>query len=129
MIDPEEDERYWEEQFKKATSNAERMEKLAEMSMVVSDKFYEKQLIAMAEREDGEMGGDELEMRGKKAKVKPEEWKTVGYGRWMKKIKKSRIPPELFLRAAVRPFVYRNLVKEIVLTRHAILEGEIGQKE
>ncbi|KAJ4893644.1 hypothetical protein Rs2_20438 [Raphanus sativus] len=130
--DPEEDERYWEEQFKKATSNAERMEKLAEMSMAVSDKFYEKQLKAMAEREDdGEMGlgGDELEMRGKKAKVKPEEWKTVGYGRWMKKIKKSRIPPELFLRAAVRPFVYRNLVKEIVLTRHAILEGEIGQKE
>ncbi|CAH8293944.1 unnamed protein product [Eruca vesicaria subsp. sativa] len=127
--DPEEDERYWEEQFKKATSNAERMEKLAEMSMVVSDKFYEKQIKAMAEREDVDFEGDELEMRGKKAKVKPEEWKTVGYGRWMKKIKKSRIPPELFLRAAVRPFVYRNLVKEIVLTRHAILEGEIGQKE
>lgn len=127
--DPEEDERYWEEQFNKATSNAERMEKLAEMSMVVSDKFYEKQLKAMEEREKGEIEGDELEMRGKKAKVKPEEWKTVGYGRWMKKIKKSRIPPELFLRAAVRPFVYRNLVKEIVLTRHAILEGEIGQKE
>ncbi|CAN6886691.1 unnamed protein product [Brassica oleracea] len=126
-VDPEQDERYWEEQFKKATSNAERMEKLAEMSMVVSDKFYEKQLKAMAEREDGD--GDELEMRGKKAKVKPEEWKTVGYGRWMKKIKKSRIPPELFLRAAVRPFVYRNLVKEIVLTRDAILEGEIGQNE
>lgn len=127
--DPEEDERYWEEQFNKATNNAERMEKLAEMSMVVSDKFYEKQLKALEEREKGEIEGDELEMRGKKAKVKPEEWKTVGYGRWMKKIKKSRIPPELFLRAAVRPFVYRNLVKEIVLTRHAILEGEIGQKE
>ncbi|CAN8259335.1 unnamed protein product [Cochlearia groenlandica] len=130
-MDPEEDERYWEEQFKKATSNAEKMEKLVEMSMAVSDKFYEKQIKAMEEREKGEtgFGGDELEMRGKKAKVKPEEWKTVGYGRWMKKIKKSRIPPELFLRAAVRPFVYRNLVKEIVLTRHAILEGEIGQKE
>ncbi|XP_006407033.2 uncharacterized protein LOC18023599 [Eutrema salsugineum] len=128
-FDPEEEERYWEEQFKKATSNAERMEKLAEMSMVVSDRFYEKQLKAMEEKEKGEIAGDELEMRGKKAKVKPEEWKTVGYGRWMKKIKKSRIPPELFLRAAVRPFVYRNLVKEIVLTRHAILEGEIGQKE
>lgn len=128
-LDPEEDERYWEEQFKKATSNAEKMEKLAEMSMAVSDKFYEKQLKAMEEKEKGEIGGDEFEMRGKKAKVKPEEWKTVGYGRWMKKIKKSRIPPELFLRAAVRPFVYRNLVKEIVLTRHAILEGEIGQKE
>ncbi|KFK38840.1 hypothetical protein AALP_AA3G167100 [Arabis alpina] len=128
-LDPEEDERYWEEQFKKATTNAEKMEKLAEMSMVVSDKFYEKQLKAMEENEKGDIGGDELEMRGKKAKVKPEEWKTVGYGRWMKKIKKSRIPPELFLRAAVRPFVYRNLVKEIVLTRHAILEGEIGQKE
>lgn len=129
--DPEEDERYWEDQFEKALSSAEKMEKLAEMSMVVSDKFYEKQLKAMEGREKREtsFAGDELEMRGKKAKVKPEEWKTVGYGRWMKKIKKSRIPPELFLRAAVRPFVYRNLVKEIVLTRHAILEGEIGHKE
>ncbi|CAA7024948.1 unnamed protein product [Microthlaspi erraticum] len=131
--DPEEDERYWEDQFEKALSSADKMEKLAKMSMVVSDKFYEKQLKAMERREKGEttapFGGDELEMRGKKAKVKPEEWKTVGYGRWMKKIKKSRIPPELFLRAAVRPFVYRNLVKEIVLTRHAILEGEIGQTE
>lgn len=129
--DSEEDEGYWEDQFEKALSSAEKMEKLAKMSMVVSDKFYEKQLKAMEGRGKGEtaFAGDELEMRGKKAKVKPEEWKTVGYGRWMKKIKKSRIPPELFLRAAVRPFVYRNLVKEIVLTRHAILEGEIGQKE
>ena len=31
----------------------------------------------------------------------------------------------LFLRAAVRPFTYRNLVKEIVLLRHHIIDGEI----
>ena len=49
-----------------------------------------------------------------------------GVGPWRKRNKKSKIPPELFLRAVVRPFTYRNLVKEIVLTRHAILDGEIG---
>lgn len=130
-LDPEEDEKYWEEEFKKAASSAERMEKLAQRSMEVSSRFYEKQLKAMDERANGGIAddGDELAMRGKKAKVNPEEWKIVGYGRWNKKVKKSKIPPELFLRAAVRPFTYRNLVKEIVLTRHAILEGEIGAKD
>lgn len=80
------------------------------------------------EREDGDgdFGGDELEMRGKKAKVKLEEWKIVGYGRWMKKIKKSRILFEFFFCVVVRFFVYRNFVKEIVLIRYVILEGEIG---
>ncbi|OMO74743.1 hypothetical protein CCACVL1_16478 [Corchorus capsularis] len=73
--------------------------------------------------------GDETFLRGKRAKVKPEEWKYAGIGPWRRRIRKSRIPPELFLRAAVRPFTYRNLVKEIVLTRHAIVEGEIGRKE
>lgn len=72
--------------------------------------------------------GDELAMRGKRAKVSPREWKIVGIGPWRKRIKKSRIPPELFLKAAVRPFTYRNLVKEIVLTRHAILDGSIRSK-
>ncbi|KAK9688786.1 hypothetical protein RND81_09G010900 [Saponaria officinalis] len=73
-----------------------------------------------------EYDGDETAMRGKRAKVSPEEWKVIGLGRWRKRVKKSRIPPELFLRAAVRPFTYRMLVKEIVLTRHAIIDGDIG---
>ncbi|KAK3016986.1 hypothetical protein RJ639_005351 [Escallonia herrerae] len=72
--------------------------------------------------------GDEMLMRRSKPKIAVEEWKQVGYNPRGKKVKKSRIPPELFLRAAVRPFTYKNLVKEIVLMRHAILEGEIGGK-
>ena len=39
-----------------------------------------------------------------------------------RRILKSKIPPELF----GRPFTCRNLVKEIVLMRHAIKDGEVG---
>lgn len=121
----EEDEDYWDERFRKAISSPEELEKLMKRSEEVSDEFYEKKVVEMGSRKAME-DGDETEMRGKRAKVKPEEWKQIGYGPWRKRIKKSQIPPELFLRSTVRPFTYRNLVKEIVLTRHAILDGEIG---
>ncbi|KAG6385583.1 hypothetical protein SASPL_154419 [Salvia splendens] len=90
-----------------------------------TEKYYDDMWIQKKEREEG----DELEMRGKRAKVSQEEWKRLGYGPYRKKVKKSRVTPGLFLRAAVRPFTYRNLVKEIVLTRHAILEGEVGREK
>ncbi|PPR81394.1 hypothetical protein GOBAR_AA39318 [Gossypium barbadense] len=128
--DEEEDEKYWEEEFQKALSSSDRMEKIVKRSVEVTTELYNKQLAMLADRKERIMeDGDETELRGKRAKVRPEEWKRAGIGRWNKRIKKSKIPPELFLRAAVRPFTYRNLVKEIVLTRHAILEGEIGRKD
>ncbi|KAL7585586.1 hypothetical protein Lser_V15G45427 [Lactuca serriola] len=129
----EEDEKYWEEEFKKAVNSNEEMEVMARRSVKMTTKLYEKQSKVMEERKKKETKGDENEndegemgMRGGRAKISPEEWKQLGYGPRMKKIKKSRIPPGQFLRAAVRPFLYKNLVKEIVLTRHAIVEGEIG---
>ncbi|CAN1128282.1 hypothetical protein LINPERHAP2_LOCUS4538 [Linum perenne] len=127
----EEDPKYWEEKLEKALSSGEAMEDIVNESVKRSDAMYRKQLKAM-ERQAGEAeddGGDETALRGKRAKVSPEEWKIAGIGKWRKRIKKSKIPPELFLRAAVRPFTYRNLVKEIVLTRHAILDGDIGRKK
>ncbi|PIN12135.1 hypothetical protein CDL12_15275 [Handroanthus impetiginosus] len=123
--EPEEDAKYWDEEFKKALRSNEAMEKLLKKSIETSDKYYESQMPKKETR--GTSGdGDELEMRGKRAKVSREEWKLLGYGPYKKRVKKSKVPPGLFLRAAVRPFTYRNLVKEIVLTRHAIVEGEIG---
>ncbi|CAK9325253.1 unnamed protein product [Citrullus colocynthis] len=125
----EEDENYWDERFRKAISSPEELEKLFKGSKEVADEFYEKEMEKEnvgSRRGTAMEDGDETEMRGKRAKVKAEEWEYIGYGPWRKKIKKSKIPPELFLRSTVRPFTYRNLVKEIVLTRHAILDGEIG---
>lgn len=129
--DEEEDGKYWEEKFRKAVSSAEAMENLARESVEWTTNFYKKQLRETQGKgkEKSEEDGDETQLRGVRAKVSPKEWRIAGIGRWRKRIKKTRIPPELFLRAAVRPFNYRNLVKEIVLTRHAILDGEIGQKE
>ncbi|GAA0150043.1 hypothetical protein LIER_09069 [Lithospermum erythrorhizon] len=84
--------------------------------MVVADKYYSKQIKDMEEQEEWSVSqdGDELFRRG---------------GPRRKKVTKSRIPPGIFLRSAVRPFTYRNLVKEIVLTRHALVEGEIGSSK
>ncbi|KAL1541391.1 hypothetical protein AAHA92_25619 [Salvia divinorum] len=124
-LEPEEDGKYWEDEFKKALRSNEAMEKLVEKSIDATEKYYVDMGIQKKEREEG----DELEMRGKRAKVSQEEWKQLGYGPYRKKVKKSTVPPGVFLRAAVRPFTYRNLVKEIVLTRHAILEGEIGREK
>ncbi|KAL7129449.1 hypothetical protein ABFS83_13G066600 [Erythranthe nasuta] len=129
-LEPEEDAKYWDEEFKNAIKSNEGMEKLVGKSIDASNKYYEKQMKSMEKKENMEEdGGDELEMRGKRAKVSPREWKLLGYGPYRKTVNKSKIPHGLFLRAAVRPFTYRNLVKEIVLTRHAILEGEIETKK
>lgn len=127
----EEDQKYWEQEFQKALSSSEAMEKLVKRSVEVSTEHYKKQLRAMEKEKERKTtkDGDETAMRGKRAKVSPEEWKIAGIGPWRRRIKKSKIPPELFLRAAVRPFTYRNLVKEIVLTRHAILDGDIDSND
>ncbi|KAE9596159.1 hypothetical protein Lal_00031189 [Lupinus albus] len=118
----------WEIELQKSISSAEAMENLVKNSFDFTTKFYNKQLEEMNKKEAVHSAdGDETALRGKRAKVSPEEWKYAGIGRWRKRIKKSKLPPELFLRAAVRPFTYRNLVKEIVLTRHAILDGDIGK--
>ncbi|CAI0560314.1 unnamed protein product [Linum tenue] len=135
----EENPNYWEEKFRKAVSSGEAMEEIVKESVKRTNALYSRQLKSMepqaseeASDEDDEKVdgvGDERSLRGVRAKVSAEEWKIAGIGRWRKRIKKSKIPPELFLRAAVRPFTYRNLVKEIVLTRHAILDGEIGRRK
>ncbi|OIT00197.1 PREDICTED: uncharacterized protein LOC109228751 [Nicotiana attenuata] len=127
----EEDATFWDEEFKKALGSNEAMEKFAKKYMETSTKFYEKNIRAMEEKEEEAKrnDGDELAMRGVRAKVSPQEWENLGFGPYRRKLKKGKTPPELFLRAAVRPFTYKNLVKEIVLTRHAIIEGEIGQKK
>ncbi|KAK6946631.1 hypothetical protein RJ641_000104 [Dillenia turbinata] len=106
------------------------MERISKQSVETSTRFYEKQIKEMEEKVEDQKAedGDELFLRSYKEKVKKEEWKFVGYGPYMRRVKKSRIPPALFLRAAVaavRPFTYKDLVKEIVLTRHAILDCEI----
>ncbi|KAH1093360.1 hypothetical protein GYH30_039219 [Glycine max] len=127
-LDEDEKDFNWNEEFQKALSSGEAMENLAKKALEFNKKLNKNQFMMNKVEEETALSvdGDETALRGKRAKVSQEEWKYIGVGPWRKKIKKSKIPPELFLRAVVRPFTYRNLVKEIVLTRHAILDGEIG---
>ncbi|XP_020258393.1 LOW QUALITY PROTEIN: uncharacterized protein LOC109834788 [Asparagus officinalis] len=121
---PEESEEYWNEQWKKAVNSSDDMEKIVTKSIEVSDKYYKQQEIEeqqMKERmeEARRVSIDQDWEQGR------EDWESKGYKGPRRRAKKSKIPPELFLRAAVRPFTYRNLVKEIVLMRHAFLDGDI----
>ncbi|KAK9153967.1 hypothetical protein Sjap_001447 [Stephania japonica] len=123
----EETEEYWDEEFKKALQSNEGMENLARRSVKASTELYKRQLKAM--REEDEMGLEDTRgnLRGRsRQKVSRDGWRYIDRGPRKRKIKRSKIPPELFLRAAVRPFTYRNLVKEIVLLRHAIVDGEVS---
>ncbi|KAG9438918.1 hypothetical protein H6P81_019083 [Aristolochia fimbriata] len=141
----EETKGYWDEQFQKALSSPAAMEELVKKSVERSTPFYKKQLKAMYEEskqrekeselralyeqsENKESDGDASDMDAEDEKHINKEWEEVKSGP-IRRIKKSRIPPELFLRAAVRPFTYRNLVKEIVLMRHAIIDGEFTLAE
>ncbi|MCL7046502.1 hypothetical protein MKW94_009775 [Papaver nudicaule] len=131
----EENEEYWKEEFNKAVRSSDAMESFVTRSVEKTTAYYKKQMKGMVEEEEklgrlAEMTERKQETvensnEGRKTKMKQEEWKIVGSGPNRRKIKKSRIPPELFVRAAVRPFTYRNLVKEIVLMRHGIIDGDL----
>ncbi|KAJ0959963.1 hypothetical protein J5N97_000278 [Dioscorea zingiberensis] len=125
-VEPEENPEYWNEQWKKAIRSPQEMEKLVTRSVEISSKFLKNQMEQeqeMGTSEDGSRSSGRVDLEQSRA-----EWENVGYKGPRMKAKKSRVPPELFLRAAVRPFTYRNLVKEIVLTRHAIIDGDFTAK-
>ncbi|KAH7666604.1 hypothetical protein IHE45_12G006900 [Dioscorea alata] len=141
----EENPEYWNEQWEKAIRSPQEMEKLVTKSLEISTKLYSSQMDQEQDMRANEVGNRssvkvdleesraEQENAGCKGSAdldeSREEWENVRYKGGRMKAKRSRVPPELFLRAAVRPFTYRNLVKEIVLTRHAIVEGDITVKD
>ncbi|CAA6666851.1 unnamed protein product [Spirodela intermedia] len=122
VSDPEESEEYWNEQWKRAMKEPDAMEGLVKRSIEVSDQVYKNQN-PEEERSWGDEQTPEEEEGSRFSPADAKEWRS------RRRIKKGRIPPELFLRAAVRPFTYRNLVKEIVLMRHALVEKEITSKQ
>ncbi|KAI3910645.1 hypothetical protein MKW92_027894 [Papaver armeniacum] len=132
----EENEEYWKEEFNKAVRSSDAMESFVTRSVEKTTAYYKQQMKAMEEEKEEQLGRltemaegkQETVIESRKTKMKQEEWKIVGSGPNRRKIKKSRIPPELFVRAAVRPFTYRNLVKEIVLMRHGIIDGDLCVK-
>ncbi|XP_078442031.1 uncharacterized protein LOC144711823 [Wolffia australiana] len=117
-VEAESSPEYWEEQWEKAMREPEAMEGLVQKSIEVSNQVYEKQRLEEEEAMEGPSGF---------SPAAPAEMVDVkaDYGGRRGTRRRTRIPPELFLRAAVRPFTYRNLVKEIVLLRHAIVDNEI----
>ncbi|KAF3796168.1 hypothetical protein EJ110_NYTH03203 [Nymphaea thermarum] len=130
-VTEEETEKYWEEEFEKAIKDSQAMESLVKKSMEVKSEFYKRQMEwindnSKLEKQNAVEQKEIATAKTLEAKKSVPEWEHEGYGR--RKVKKSKIPPELFLRAAVRPFTYKNLLKEIVLMRHAIIDQEVSVK-
>ncbi|WOK99705.1 hypothetical protein Cni_G08417 [Canna indica] len=131
---PEETQEYWDDLWKKAVRSSDEMEKLVKRSIKLSNRHYNNQMLEMQQRKemsdvddqstvDDESTAD-VSLEDDKEEWIEEEVNNAGYAA-PKRTVRSKIPPELFLRASVRPFTYRNLVKEVVLMRHAIIDGDI----
>ncbi|KAL6903631.1 hypothetical protein ACP4OV_004444 [Aristida adscensionis] len=119
----EESEEYWDEQWKKAMRSSDKMEKLVKASVEASDK-YNKQQMELAKEMELEMSRATAMIMEQERSEEDEEEERVRRGS-AEDEGQSDSNPGRFLRAAVRPFTYRNLVKEIVLMRHHIIDGEI----
>ncbi|XP_010910293.1 uncharacterized protein [Elaeis guineensis] len=122
--DRKESAEYWIEQWKKAMRSSDEMENFVKKSIEISDELYERQMMEeqrMKERmKDGNLRTAVLDQEERN-----EEFDSEGDEDPKEGGSKSKKPSGLFLRAAVRPFTYRNLVKEIVLMRHGIIDGDI----
>lgn len=118
---PEESEEYWDQLWEKAMKSNSEMEKLVERSVKTSTEFYKRQM-----EQEEMMREKAMENAVAVEERKREEDRERKREEERKQRVKSKIPPGLFLKAAVRPFTYQNLVKEIVLMRHAIIDGDIS---
>ncbi|XP_062226069.1 uncharacterized protein LOC133924508 [Phragmites australis] len=120
----EESEKYWNEQWKKAMKSSDKMEKLVKTSIELSNG-YNKQQMELAKEMEWKMGRANAMVMEQEQTEEDEEEQDNARSRSAEDRGQSDINTGLFLRAAVRPFTYRNLVKEIVLMRHHIIDGEI----
>ncbi|XP_074567544.1 uncharacterized protein LOC141824202 [Curcuma longa] len=126
---PEETKEYWDALWRKTVKSSNDMEKLVKRSIELSNKHYNEQMLQEKKRKETNSANNEMAVDVDMEDEDMEEWfeeerDNAGHSS-KRKVKKRKIPPELFLRASVRHFTYRNLVKEIVLMRHAIIDGDV----
>ncbi|TKW05224.1 hypothetical protein SEVIR_7G161800v4 [Setaria viridis] len=117
-------EKYWDEQWKNAMRSSDKMEKLVKTSIEASNERIEQQMEFEKEMEWKMDRANAMVMEQEQTEEDEEEQETTR-SRSAEDGSQSDANTGLFLRAAVRPFTYRNLVKEIVLLRHHIIDGEI----
>ncbi|WVZ86262.1 hypothetical protein U9M48_033073 [Paspalum notatum var. saurae] len=115
-------EEYWDEQWMKAMRSSDKMEKLVRTSIEASNEYSKQQMELEKEMEWKMDRANAMVMEQEQAEEDDEEEES---SRSAQDGSQSNANEGLFLRAAVRPFTYRNLVKEIVLMRHYIIDGEI----
>ncbi|XP_062183810.1 uncharacterized protein LOC133887841 [Phragmites australis] len=120
----EESEKYWDEQWKKAMKSSDKMEKLVKTSIETSNE-YNKQQMELAKDMEWKMRRANAIVTEQEQTEEDEEEQESARSTSAQDGGQRDVNTGLFLRAAVRPFTYRNLVKEIVLMRHHIIDGEI----
>uniref|UniRef100_A0A0A9D239 Uncharacterized protein n=1 Tax=Arundo donax TaxID=35708 RepID=A0A0A9D239_ARUDO len=119
----EDSEKYWDDQWKKAMKSSDKMEKLVKTSIEASNE-YNKQQMELAKEMEWKMARANT-MVMELEQTEEDKGQESGRSRTAEDGGQNNVNTGSFLRAAVRPFTYRNLVKEIVLMRHHIIDGEI----
>ncbi|GJN02450.1 hypothetical protein PR202_ga19802 [Eleusine coracana subsp. coracana] len=102
--------------------SSDKMEKLVKKS-IQSSTEYNKHQMQLQEEMEQKMSSANTMVMDQEQTDEDEDHETARAE--VEDEKQSSKNPGGFLRAAVRPFTYRNLVKEIVLMRHHIIDGEI----
>ncbi|CAO2042849.1 unnamed protein product [Urochloa humidicola] len=120
----EDSEKYWDEQWKKAMRSSDKMEKLVKTSIEASNE-YRKQQMEFEKEMEWKMGRANAMAVEQEESEEDEEEQESTRSKSTEDGSQKDANTGLFLRAAVRPFTYRNLVKEIVLLRHHIVDGEL----
>jgi hypothetical protein len=123
----EDNEEYWDKQWKEAMKSNDKMEKLVKSGIEKSREYNKRQMQQQKESELEMSTSNKVMME--QEQTEEDEVQLVRQESARDRSAKGRVkgvaPAGSFLRAAVRPFTYRNLVKEIVLMRHHIVDGEI----
>jgi hypothetical protein len=121
----EDTEKYWEDRWKKAMKSSDKMEKLIKTSIKASNEYNERQMQLQKEMEQNMSSANTMVMEQELTAEDEDHETATSRSTEDEDERQSKTNPGGFLRAAVRPFTYRNLVKEIVLMRHHIVDGEI----
>jgi hypothetical protein len=109
----EDSQEYWDEQWKKAMRSSDKMEKLVKTSIEASNE-YSKQQMDLGKEMEWKMARANAMIMEQEQAEEDEEQQESARSKSAEDGIQSNANTGLFVRAAVRPFTYRNLVKEII---------------
>jgi hypothetical protein len=105
--------------------SSDKMEKLVKTSIEASNEYNKSQMQLQKEMKQNMSSANTMVMEHERTAKDMNRKASSNRSTEDEDERQSNTNPGGFLRAAIRPFTYRNLVEEIVLMRQHIIDGEI----